>query len=365
MDGVGGRNCCFLARGAVRRYDAGVMQERKSALSEPSERLQPEGLTQQSADSLAMPFETRLLNTILFGRNGLRAGWRVVLFVCGFVFFSALAEIVAMLIPGSHALPLATVSSHHGLSAWALIRGEYVAFIGMVGGFVAVMLVCHQSPRVYFWTDYRWLRRILEGLIASFTALSILLAWMLAMHLAHVSKSGNLSTAKVLEQGFLWGCGFLLVALFEEGTFRCFLLRTLETGFGGAARGGLSWWSAAAISSLIFGGIHWSNHGESLIGIGSAAAIGFIFCCMIRWTGSVWWAVGFHAAWDWAQTFFYGTPDSGMLPQSHWLTTTIAGSPLWTGGATGPEGSAWMLPLLVLILTGTFLVFARGRTSAS
>ena len=136
-------------------------------------------------------------------------------------------------------------------------------------------------------------------------------------------------------------------------------------GLGGPGKGQRSWWLATGISSLIFGGIHWTNHGESAVGVCSAAAIGFIFCWVIRWTGSVWWAVGFHAAWDWAQTFFYGTPDSGILPQTHWLTTTTAGLPFWTGGATGPEGSVLILPLLVLVLLGAFLIFARGRAAAS
>lgn len=341
-----------------------MMQE--SQLTPPKDDdSQPGSSILEAEESLRLPFETRLLNTILFGGDGLRAGWRAVLFLCGFVFFAALAEIAVMLLPGSHGLPQLGASATHGLSAWMLMRAELASVVGMVGGFVAVMLVCHQSPRDYFWVDRSGLRRSLGGVIAGFAALSMLLATMFFLHVAQVTRLGNPTASNALGQGLLWGCGFILVALFEEGTFRCFLLRTLTTGLGGDARGARVWWSAAVLSSLIFGGIHWSNHGESVIGISSAAAIGFIFCCTIRWTGSVWWAVGFHAAWDWSQTFFYGTPDSGMLPQTHWLTTTISGPAIWTGGATGPEGSALILPLLVLVLLGTFLVFARGRAAAS
>jgi membrane protease YdiL (CAAX protease family) len=340
-----------------------MMQESESK-SPKDDGWQPGSSMPQPEDALRLPFETRLLNTILFGGSGLRAGWRVVLFVCGTALFAALAEIAVMLLPGSHGLS-AMGATGAGLSAWMLMRGEFVSVVGMVGGFVAVMLVCHQSPRDYFWVDGSGFRRSLGGVIAGFAALSMLLAAMAFLHMAQVSRTGNLTVIGALGQGLLWGCGFVLVALFEEGTFRCFLLRTLTTGLGGVASEARGWWSAAVLSSLIFGGIHWSNHGESVIGISSAAGIGFIFCCTIRWTGSVWWAVGFHAAWDWSQTFFYGTADSGIMPTTHWLTTAIAGPRLWTGGATGPEGSALILPLLVLILLGTFLVFARGRTSAS
>ncbi len=317
------------------------------------------------AEMPEMPFETRLLNAVLFGRGGLRVIWRVVLFLCGMILFAALAEIGLMLIPGFRALPLSNVSAPHAMSAELLMRSEFVSFVGMIGGFVAVMLVCHQSPREYFWADRRWPRRMVGGMAAGFLALSALLAAMHGLHLANISRGGNAAAGGMIEQGMLWGCGFLMVALFEEGTFRCFLLRSLEMGLGGPGKGQRSWWLATGISSLIFGGIHWTNHGESAVGVCSAAAIGFIFCWVIRWTGSVWWAVGFHAAWDWAQTFFYGTPDSGILPQTHWLTTTTAGLPFWTGGATGPEGSVLILPLLVLVLLGAFLIFARGRAAAS
>ncbi len=311
-----------------------------------------------------LPFETRLLNQILFGRAGLRAGWRIVLFLVGFVFFAAFSEILLTLLSG-HLAIVPSAGQQHGLSAMTLMRGEMDSVVGMIGGFLAVMLVCRQSMRDYFLVDRRWFFRIAMGAVSGFVALTALLGAMVELQFARLGGASELQFAQMLWQALLWAVGFLLVALFEEGTFRCFLLRTLETAFGGEQRGAHVWWGAAVLSSLVFGGIHWSNHGESPIGISSAAAIGFIFCCTIRWTGSVWWAVGFHAAWDWAQTFFYGTADSGLLPQTHWLTTGLAGPSLWTGGATGPEGSLLILPLLVLILLVSYLAYGRRSAKIS
>jgi uncharacterized protein len=34
----------------------------------------------------------------------------------------------------------------------------------------------------------------------------------------------------------------------------------------------------------------------------SVVGFGLLFCLSLRRTGSLWWAVGFHAAWDWGQT---------------------------------------------------------------
>jgi hypothetical protein len=97
------------------------------------------------------------------------------------------------------------------------------------------------------------------------------------------------------------------------------------------------------------------------VGIFSAAGIGFVFCASVKLTGSAWWAIGAHAAWDWGQSFFYGTPDSGMLAQGHLLNSTSTGTLLWTGGADGPEGSVLVIPTMVVILLALLVQYGRKR----
>src|SRR5262250_1932599 len=64
---------------------------------------------------------------------------------------------------------------------------------------------------------------------------------------------------------------------------------------------------------------------------------------------SVWLAVGFHAGWDWDQSYFYGTPNSGLVMKGHRLAEHPRGNPLWSGGTAGPEASLLLLPLLILM----------------
>ena len=128
---------------------------------------------------------------------------------------------------------------------------------------------------------------------------------------------------------------------------------------------GSGFWQAAWVTSTVFGFIHTGNNGENWIGIFAAAAIGFVFCVSIWVTGSAWWAIGCHAAWDWAETYFYGTADSGLPAQGHYLTTSPAGNVFWSGGADGPEGSVLVLGIILLLLVALLVIYGRKRVAAA
>jgi hypothetical protein len=66
--------------------------------------------------------------------------------------------------------------------------------------------------------------------------------------------------------------------------------------------------------------------------------------------------VGFHAAWDWGETFFYSVPDSGIVFPGHLLKSSLHGAGWLTGGSVGPEGSSLCFVVIAL------LSFAFSRT---
>ena len=153
-----------------------------------------------------------------------------------------------------------------------------------------------------------------------------------------------------------WVLAFLLVGITEEFTFRGYVLFTLTSGL----RFLRSYWGfaiAAIVTSLLFGLAHTGtgNTGETLVGIGTVVAIGLFFAFTLWRTGSLWFAIGFHASWDWAQTFLYGVPNSGVVAKGHLLNPTIQGSSWYSGGTVGPEGSMLMYPLIVVMV----LIFYR------
>jgi hypothetical protein len=151
---------------------------------------------------------------------------------------------------------------------------------------------------------------------------------------------------------------FLGAGFFEEFLFRGYVQFTLTRCLAGALRWiapsnryarPIGFWAAAVLISFGFGLSHRSNLGESPIGLLSVGLAGLMFTLCLWRTGSLWWAIGLHAAWDWSQSFLYGVADSGGVSKGHLLATHPVGSPLLSGGLTGPEGSIFVLPVMVCI----------------
>jgi hypothetical protein len=204
---------------------------------------------------------------------------------------------------------------------------------------------------VYGYAGRDRLVRFLWGGAWGFVALSALVGLLWKTHLL-AFDSGRLHGFAVWKYGLIWLLMFVFTAIFEESMLRGYLQYTLTRGIG-------FWWGAL-LMSILFGAIHVPNKGESPIGLFSAAAVGLVFCISLWYTGSLWWAIGFHATWDWAQTFFYGTPDSGMVARGHMMSEHPVGPLLWSGGPTGPEGSLYIVPLLLIMAIAMWLWW-RGR----
>jgi len=146
-----------------------------------------------------------------------------------------------------------------------------------------------------FLRDRRFGWRFWEGCVWGFAMLWAILA-ILRAHGDFRVDSVGLAGGKDLRFGLGWALVFLGVAINEEFAFRGYFL------FSSARR--LRFWPAAVFLSTIFAVAHIANRGETALGLLYVFGIGMLFCLMVRRTGNLWFVVGFHAAWDWAQTFF-------------------------------------------------------------
>lgn len=215
------------------------------------------------------------------------------------------------------------------------------------------------------------MRRLLVGAGWGLLCMSLLIVTLWSTH--HLVFAGLLQHgAGAVLNGAAWAFALLAVALFEEFFFRGYMLYIVTLCFAdllrrrfkrNATADAAAFWFGAVVISVTFGFVHSSNPGESAIGLTCAGLAGLVFAFTLWRTGSLWWAIGFHAAWDWAQSFLFGVADSGGVSAGRLLSSHPQGSVLTSGGSTGPEGSLFILPIMLLITLIVITTLPRSRTS--
>lgn len=273
------------------------------------------------------------LKNIFVGSKGLRAGWGISLFL---VVFTAIAFGLVMVLhlflhkkPDTDTLtPLSTM----------IIEGIQAAVV-LVATLITAALERRPLVRLGFGLKNA-LPRFVQGTVVGVAAMAGLVGLLYvcgAITLGAIALHG----ADLWRFGAEWGVGFLLVGMSEELIFRGYLQQTLARGLNYR-------WSAVILGAL-FVGAHVPNGGESPIGLAIVFAAGLVLSYSVWRTGAMWWGIGFHAAWDWMQSFTFGVADSGH-PAIDALMISKATGPDWlSGGSTGPEGSVLCLGVLIVV----------------
>ncbi len=301
----------------------------------------------------ALPPQPSTLHKIFIGKDGLRAGWSLAIFIA----------ILAVLVVAVNVIGHKFFPHNPKVANDASVITIKSGFIQESIPFVLVLFVTwimskieRRPNSVYGLGGSRKLPHFLAGLAWGVVCLSLLVGTLWKTGLLVIDQR-LIFGGDVLRYGAIWLFGFLLVGLLEEYLTRGYLQYTLTRGLAGIYQWifktryseGLGFWTAALIFSILFGLGHSSNPGESPIGLLAAGMAGLVFCLSLWRTGSLWWAIGFHCSWDWAQSFLYGVADSGMMVQHHLFATHPVGKPILSGGATGPEGSIFILAIMAII----------------
>ena len=291
------------------------------------------------------------LRLVFLNDRGLRAGWRLLIFILIFagIQFAIFAPFVLLrgrppaptggvLTPGTQLVAEALTLAGLLLASWIMSRIEKCSMgdygLPLRGTPVFQLLV----NGYVFW---------------GFLALSICL---IALHLLGVYDFGGalLHGGEIVKWGLAWFVVFLLVGFAEEYLLRGYLLCTLADGIG--------FWPATIVMGVLFGLGHAQNPGETRIGVVATVVFAIFASVTLRLTGSLWLAVGAHAGWDWGQSFFFGVSDSGMKAQGHLLDPRIHKGPEWlTGGTVGPEGSVVTLILWCAMMMLFYLVYRNWK----
>ncbi len=306
-----------------------------------------------------------ILRTMFIGPDGLRAGWSLLLFLALFAALMASAVVIThKLHPPAHKTP---ASAANIMSLKSSIINDSVPFFAVLLVTWVMSKIERRPASVYGLGGSSKLPQFFAGLAWGVICLSLLVLILSEAGLLIIDKR-LLFGGEIFRWSAAWLIGFLCVGLLEEYLTRGYLQFTLTRGLTGIYRSAfktrhsaaLGFWTAASILSLLFGLGHGGNPGESPIGLLSAGLAAMVFCFSLWRTGSLWWAIGFHATWDWAQSFLYGVADSGTMVQHHLIATHPLGRPILSGGATGPEGSVFIVAILFLI--SLIIVFTLPRT---
>ncbi len=311
----------------------------------------------------ALPPQPSALRKVFIGKDGLRAGWSLL------IFLAILAVLVVAVNVIGHKFFPANAKLANNASVITIKSGLIQESIPIVLVLLVTWIMSKIERRpnsVYGLGGRRKLPHFFAGLVWGVTCLSLLVATLWKAGLL-VIDSRLLFGSDVLRYGVIWLLGFLLVGVLEEYLTRGYLQYTLTRGLAGIYQWifktrhsrVLGFWTSAVVFSFLFGLGHKGNPGESPIGLLAAGLAGMVFCLSLWRTGSLWWAIGFHCSWDWAQSFLYGVADSGLMVQHHLLATHPVGKPILSGGATGPEGSIFIIAILVLV--SLIIVFTLPR----
>ena len=282
------------------------------------------------------------LKWIFVGARGLRAGWRFALFL-------------ALFVAGGWGLDWLLEKIHladRGFTWNGLLWGELQDFALVA----AVAWIISKIAREPYSSYGLPLRKgagglFLKGLVWGFIPSALILV---PIYLGGGCSFHGLALPfrEMIFYACAWALGFLAVGFAEEFLFRGCAQKALGEAIG--------FWPAAVALSSIFGLVHliFKPH-EDWIDPASVALYGIFWCLTLRRTGSLWFAVGFHAASDYADMVVFAEPNSGNDGKpliGHLLDVRFHGPDWMTGGPRGTEASLFVFA----VLAGLFYFFDKA-----
>ena len=123
-------------------------------------------------------------------------------------------------------------------------------------------------------------------------------------------------------------------------------------------------WVAILVNGLFFASLHMMNPGVGVLPIADIAICGLSFSIAKWYTGSIWFPMGIHTAWNFTQNYLFGLPNSGIVSEASIfsLDASTAQDTWIYNVAFGVEGAVpAVLADLVLGVVCLILLAKKGR----
>jgi hypothetical protein len=266
------------------------------------------------------------------GPYGLRAGWRLVLYLLLFVVASRVLDVAV---------------AAAGLSRSMLTTTSAALFGALVAGWVMVRVVDRRPVGALgFAAESAAVKDSAVGTLAGGAMLGaavVLLA--VAGTTRWVAEPGTVSEyVAALGRALLF---FWVAAALEEVLFRGYPFQVLVQGIGV--------WPTLLVMSALFTYVHGHNPNVTALALANIFLAGFMLGVAYLRTRSLWFATAVHMGWNWAMSGLLDFPVSGLRPfDAPYYDAHETGADWWTGGAFGPEagvaatitlalGTAWLM----------------------
>jgi membrane protease YdiL (CAAX protease family) len=285
----------------------------------------------------------RGLKFLFVGPNGIRAGWRLIIFT---------AILIGLVIALDHVatwtLARLGIEIPDGLTAPSFLLSDSVALVAVLLAMLMMKTIEHRSLAEYGvpvrnpFCGFFW-RGVLWGFLAPSAVI-------LFIRIGHGYSVAGLAIhgAALWRYAVYWAVTNLVLGFAEEFVFRSYPQFTLATGIG--------FWSAAFLISFGFGALHYfTKPYERWPDFACTSLLALFLCLTLRRTGSLAFAAGFHAAFDYANLFVFSGPNGGQFAEGRLLSASFPGPQWLTGGQLGPEASLTIFPVIAAL----FFTFNR------
>ncbi|HEX6747952.1 MAG TPA: CPBP family intramembrane glutamic endopeptidase [Longimicrobium sp.] len=279
------------------------------------------------------PPEPSLLERIFYGPYGVRAGWRIAMWL-GATFFLLTAIGAGVMLAG--------VRPGFG----AQVAVELAAAAG-AGWLMLALVDRRRIGALGFAADRAIPRDLGVGFLLGGGGIALASGVLAVAGSARWVADGGNATEYVaaLGQALLF---FAVAAAAEEALFRGYLFQALVQGIGARP--------ALLLSAALFALAHARNPGVDALALGNIFLAGVMLGAAYLRTRSLWFCTALHLGWNWTMSALLDFPVSGLMRDTP-LYSAVSIGPRWlTGGDFGPE--AGIAATVVIAAIAVFLLRA-------